>query len=109
MKKASLVSVLLFLLPGATAEQFTQDNQACVQPAAAQASMARAPRQGFEQQLAQLDRLKARGRITEGRVRHDAQALVEGVTVGALTLDRPEQRAAQRGVPARPPPSRSIC
>ena len=131
MKKAPLRSVLLLLLlavstgcsryywskPDATAEQFTQDNQACVKQAArtlpagaasldavrqyyrtclnsrgyvrdkqldppppgsfrgienseefnaaAQASMAQAPPQGFEQQLAQLDDLKARGRITE--------------------------------------------
>jgi hypothetical protein len=151
MDKAPLISVLLLLLagavtgcsryywskPGATAEQFTQDNQACVQQAAgtlpagaasldavrqyyraclnsrgyvrdkqvdppppgsyrgienseelnaaAQASMAQPPRQGFEQQLAQLDDLKARGRITGDEYATMRKRLVEGVTPGALT------------------------
>jgi len=150
MKKAPLCSVLLLLLlgaltgcsryywskPGASAEQFTQDNQACLRQAAGalpsgasleaveqyyraclgslgyardkqvdppppgshrgiesgeefnaavQAAMAQAPRSGFEQQLAQLDDLKARGRITEDEYATMRKRLVESVTVGALT------------------------
>ncbi len=168
MKKAPLSSVLLLLLlagstgcsryywskPGATAEQFTQDNQACVQQAAgtlpagaasldavrqyyraclnsrgyvrdkqldppppgsyrgienseefnaaAQASMALAPPQGFEQQLAQLDDLKARGRITQDEYATMRKRLVEGVTVGALTPVPPV--SAPAAVAAAPPP-----
>jgi hypothetical protein len=150
MRKAPLSSVLLLLLlgavtgcsryywskPGATAEQFTQDNQTCVRQAAAtlpsgaaleaveqyyraclhsrgyvrdkqmdppppgsyrgiesgeefnaavQAAMIQGPRQGFEQQLAQLDDLKTRGRITEDEYATMRKRLVEGVTPGALT------------------------
>jgi hypothetical protein len=169
MEKAPLCSVLLLLLlgaatgcsryywskPGATAEQFTQDNQACVQQAAgtlpagaatldavrhyyraclnsrgyardkqvdppppgsyrgienseefnaaAQASMAQAPRQGFEQQLAQLDDLKARGRITEDEYASMRKRLVEGVTPGALTSAPPVPPVAAPA-PAAPAP-----
>ena len=150
MKRTVLSSVLLLLLlgattgcsryywskPGATAEQFTQDSQTCVQhaattlpagaaaeaveqfyraclngrgyvrdkqydppppgsyrgledtrqfTAAAQAVAGQAPRQSFEQQLAQLDDLKARGRITDTEYAAMRQRLVEGVTPGALT------------------------
>ena len=46
---------------------------------------AAAPRQTFEQQLAQLDDLKARGRITEEEYAPMRRRLVEGVTPGALT------------------------
>src|SRR5690242_17624459 len=42
------------------------------------------PRQTFEQQLAQLDDLKARGRITEEEYATMRRKLVEGVTPGAL-------------------------
>lgn len=150
MKRTVLSSVLLLLIlsattgcsryywskPGATAEQFTQDSQTCVQhaattlpagaaaeaveqfyraclngrgyvrdkqydppppgsyrgledtrqfTAAAQAVAGQAPRQSFEQQLAQLDDLKARGRITDTEYAAMRQRLVEGVTPGALT------------------------
>ena len=151
MKKTLVSSVLLLLLlgaatgcgrfywskPGSSAEQFTQDNRACLQQAAAtvpagsaspdsvrnayraclnsrgyvrdkqmepppagfyrgienseefnaaaQAAMAQVPRQTFEQQLAQLDDLKARGRITEDEYATMRRRLVEGVTPGALT------------------------
>ena len=151
MKKASLCSVLLLLLlsaatgcsryywskPGATAEQFTQDNQACLRQAAGAlpsgaaleaveqyyraclgsrgyardkqmdppplgsyrgiesgeefnaavqaAAAGQTPRQSFEQQLAQLDDLKARGRITEDEYATMRKRLVDGVTPGALT------------------------
>ncbi len=151
MQTALLNSVLLLLLlgaatgcsryywskPGAGAEQFTQDNQACVQQAAGtlpagaasldavrqyyrgclnsrgyvrdkqmdppppgsyrgienseefnaavQAAMVQAPRQTFEQQLAQLDDLKTRGRITEDEYATMRRRVVEGVTPGALT------------------------
>ena len=150
MKKALVSSVLLLLLlgaatgcsryywskPGASAEQFTQDNQGCVQQAAGtlpsgasldtvrhyyrgclnsrgyvrdkqmdppppgsyrgienseefnaavQAAMVPGARQTFEQQLAQLDDLKARGRITEDEYATMRKRLVEGVTPGALT------------------------
>jgi len=150
MRKAPLSAVPLLLVlllsatgctryywskPGATAEQFTQDNQAClgqaagalpagaaleaveqyyraclgsrgyvrdkqVEPpppgsyrgiergeefdAAVQAA-GQTPRQGFEQQLAQLDDLKARGRITEDEYATMRKRLVDGVTPGALT------------------------
>lgn len=53
--------------------------------AAAQAVGGQAPRQSFEQQLAQLDDLKARGRITDTEYAAMRQRLVEGVTPGALT------------------------
>jgi hypothetical protein len=43
------------------------------------------PRQSFEQQLAQLDELKARGRITDDEYATMRRRLVEGVTPGALT------------------------
>jgi hypothetical protein len=154
MKTAFLRPVLLLLLAGAvtgcsryywsksgaTAEQFTQDNQACLQQAAGtlpsgasseaveqyyraclnsrgyvrdkqldppppgsyrgiesgeeftaavQAATVRGPRQSFEQQLAQLDDLKARGRITEDEYATMRRRLVEGVTPGALTLAPP--------------------
>jgi len=161
MKKTLVSSVLLLLLlgaatgcgrfywskPGSSAEQFTQDNRACLQQAvgtvpagsvspdsvrnayraclntrgyvrdkqmepppagfyrgienseefnaAAQAAMAQAPRQTFEQQLAQLDDLKARGRITEEEYATMRKRLVDGVTPGALTPPPP---------PAPPPP-----
>jgi hypothetical protein len=42
-------------------------------------------RQSFDQQLAQLDDLKARGRITEDEYATMRRRLVEGVTPGALT------------------------
>ena len=168
MRKAPLSSVLLLLLlsastgcsryywskPGATAEQFTQDNQACVQRAAStlptgaslqaveqyyraclnsrgylrdkqldppppgsyrgiesgeefnaadQAAAGQAPRQGFEQQLAQLDDLKARGRITEDEYATMRKRLVEGVTPGALTAAPPVPPAP--AAPATPPRS----
>jgi len=61
--------------------------------AAAQAVGGQAPRQSFEQQLAQLDDLKARGRITDTEYAAMRQRLVEGVTPGALTPP-----------PAPPPP-----
>lgn len=161
MKRALLNSVLLLLLagavtgcsryywskPGASAEQFTQDNQGCVEQAvgtlplgtapldavrqyyraclssrgyargkqfdppppgfyrgienseefnaAAQVAMARVPRQTFEQQLAQLDDLKARGRITEDEYATMRKRLVEGVTPGTFTAPPP---------PPPPPP-----
>lgn len=53
--------------------------------AAVQAATARGPRQSFEQQLAQLDDLKARGRITEDEYATMRRRLVEDVTPGALT------------------------
>jgi len=149
MKTALLRPVLLVVLAGAvtgcsryywsksgaTAEQFTQDNQACLQQAAGtlpsgasseaveqyyraclnsrgyvrdkqldppppgsyrgiesgeeftaavQAATVRGPRQSFEQQLAQLDELKARGRITEDEYATMRRRLVEGVTPGEL-------------------------
>lgn len=162
MKKALLSPVLLLLLagaltgcarfywskPGASPEQFSQDNQACVQQtvaalprgsasvdaardyyraclnsrgyvrdkqyeppppgfyrgierdeefnAAAQVAAMQAPRQSFEQQLAQLDDLKARGRITEAEYATMRKRLVDGVTPGALTPSPPP--------PAPPPP-----
>ena len=121
--------------PGATAEQFTRDNQECLGQAsstlppgaaaeaveqfyraclngrgyvrdkqidppplgsyrgiergeelAAVARTAGQPsRQSFDQQLAQLDDLKARGRITEDEYATMRRRLVEGVTPGALT------------------------
>jgi hypothetical protein len=143
--------------PGATAEQFTQDNQACVQQAAgtlpgggasldairqyyraclnsrgyvrdkqldppppgsyrgienseefnaaAQAAMPQGPRQGFErqsfeQQLAQLDDLKARGRITDDEYATMRKRLVEGVTPAALTPPPPVAVAPVPAVPA---------
>ena len=167
MKKAPLCSVLLLLLlagstgcsryywskPGATAEQFTQDNQACVHQAAgtlpagaasldavrqyyraclnsrgyvrdkqldppppgsyrgienseefnaaAQASMAQTPPQGFEQQLAQLDDLKARGRITEDEYATMRKRLVEG---GTPRRPHPRPRFRRRLRPPRPHP-----
>lgn len=170
MKNALRSSVLLFALlvaatgcsryywskPGATAEQFAIDNQACVQQAAstlpvgagaeaveqfyraclnsrgyvrdkqldppppgsyrgiesgeqfsaaAQAAAAHAPRQSFEQQLAQLDDLKARGRITEAEYVAMRKRLVEGVTPGALTPGPPVSAAP----PAAATPPRSLA
>ena len=162
MKKALLSPVLVLLLagaltgcarfywskPGASPEQFSQDNQACVQQtvaalprgsasvdaardyyraclnsrgyvrdkqyeppppgfyrgierneefnAAAQVAAMQAPRQTFEQQLAQLDDLKARGRITEEEYATMRKRLVDGVTPGALSPPPPP--------PAPPPP-----
>lgn len=158
MRNAFLSSVLLLVLlgtlsgcsryywskPGATAEQFSGDSQACVQQAArtlppgssaeafeqvyrgclnsrgyvrdkqfdppppgywrgiedndqfssaAQAVMGRAPQQSLEQQLAQLDDLKARGRITDAEYATMRKRIVEGATPGALTAP-----------PAPPPP-----
>ena len=52
--------------------------------AAVQAATARGPRQTFEQQLAQLDDLKARGRISEDEYATIRRRLVEGVTPGTL-------------------------
>jgi len=170
MKKTLVSSVLLLLLlgaatgcsryywskAGASAEQFTRDNQACVQQAAgtvpaaaasldavrqyyraclnsrgyvrdkqmdppppgsyrgienreefnaaAQAAMAQAPRQTFEQQLAQLDNLKARGRITEDEYATMRKRVVESVTVGALTPVPPVSAPAAVAT-APPPPS----
>ncbi len=52
--------------------------------AAARAAAA-APRQTFEEQLAQLDDLKTRGRITEEEYAVMRRRLVEGVTPGTLT------------------------
>ena len=166
MKKALVSSVLLLLLlgaatgcsryywskPGASAEQFTQDNQGCVQQAAGtlpagaaleaveqyyraclnsrgyvrdkqvdppppgsyrgienseefnaavQAAMARGPRQSFEQELAQLDDLKARGRITEDEYATMRKRLVEGVTPGALS---PGPQVSAAPVAAATPP-----
>jgi hypothetical protein len=167
MKKASLCSVLLLLLlsaatgcsryywskPGATAEQFTQDNQACLRQAAGAlpsgaaleaveqdyraclgsrgyardkqmdppplgsyrgiesgeefnaavqaAAAGQTPRQSFEQQLAQLDDLKARGRITEDEYATMRKRLVDGVTPGALTAASPAPPAP--AAPATPP------
>jgi hypothetical protein len=168
MRKALVSSVLLLLLlgaatgcgryywskPGSTAQQFTQDNQTCLQQAvasapagsaspdsvrhayraclngrgyvrdkqiepppagfyrgiekseefnaAAQAAMAQAPRQTFDQQLAQLDDLKARGRITEDEYATIRKRLVEGVTPGALT---PAPAVAAPAAAATPPRS----
>ena len=48
-----------------------------------------AARQPFEQQLAQLDDLKARGRITDEEYATMRRRLVEGVTPGALTPSAP--------------------
>jgi hypothetical protein len=52
--------------------------------AAVQAALARAPRQTFEQQLAHLDDLKARGRITEDEYAAMRKRLVDGATPAAL-------------------------
>lgn len=57
----------------------TEDFNAAVQVAA------QAPRQNFEQQLAQLDEMKTRGRITDDEYATMRRRLVEGVTPGALT------------------------
>jgi len=57
-------------------------------------------RQSFDQQLAQLDDLKARGRITEDEYATMRRRLVEGVTPGALT---PAPAAAAPGAAAGPP------
>jgi len=65
--------------------------------AAVQAAMAQGPRQGFEQELAQLDDLKARGRITEDEYATMRKRLVEGVTPGALTA------------PPAPPPAGAVA
>jgi hypothetical protein len=46
-------------------------------------------RQGFEQQLAQLDDLKARGRIAEDEYTTMRKRLVEGVTPGGLSPASP--------------------
>jgi len=166
MKKALVSSVLLLLLlgaatgcsryywskPGASAEQFTQDNQACVQQAAGtlpsgasldtvrqyyrgclnsrgyvrdkqmdppppgsyrgienseefnaavQAAMVPGSRQTFEQQLAQLDDLRARGRITADEYATMRKRLVEGVTPGALTPAPPIPPPAAAATPPR--------
>ena len=165
-KKALVSSVLLLLLLGAatgcsryywsksgvTAEQFTQDNQTCVQQAggtlpagasldtvrqyyrgclnsrgyvrdkqmdppppgsyrgienseefnaAVQAAMVPGSRQTFEQQLAQLDDLKARGRITEDEYATMRKRLVEGGTPGALTPAPPVPPPAAGTTPPR--------
>ncbi len=81
----------------------TEDFNAAVQVAA------QAPRQNFEQQLAQLDEMKTRGRITDDEYATMRRRLVEGVTPGALTpapppsvgdgtapADRPVVRARRR-------------
>jgi hypothetical protein len=169
MKTVLLRSVLLLMLAGAitgcsryywsksgaTAEQFAQDNQSCLQQAAGslpsgasseaveqyyraclasrgyvrdkqldppppgsyrgvesgeeftaavQAEAARGPRQSFEQQLAQLDDLKARGRITEDEYAAMRRRLVEGVTPGALTPAPP----VAPGPPDAPTAPRSL-
>jgi hypothetical protein len=52
---------------------------------AAAARAGQAPRQSFEQQLAQLDDLKARGRITDDEYATMRRRLVEGATPAALT------------------------
>lgn len=169
MKNTLLGSVLLLALlvaatgcsryywskPGATAEQFTSDNQACVQQAgntlpagsageaveqvyraclnsrgyvrdkqfdppppgyyrgiednqqfraAAQAVAGQAPRQSFEQQLAQLDDLKARGRITDDEYATMRKRIVEGVTPGTLAPP-PAPPPAPPAVAATPPRS----
>jgi hypothetical protein len=165
MKKALFWVLLLFLAgavtgcsryywskSGATAEQFTQDNHACLRQAAGalppgasseaveqyyraclnsrgyvrakqldppppgsyrgvesgeefagavQATTTRGPQQSFEQQLAQLDDLKARGRITEDEYTTMRKRLVEGVTPGALT---PEPAVPAAPADAPPPP-----
>jgi hypothetical protein len=70
--------------------------------AAVQAAMVPGSRQTFEQQLAQLDDLKARGRITEDEYVTMRKRLVEGVTPGALT---PVPPVAAAPTAATPPPS----
>ncbi len=149
MRNAVVTSVLVLVLlaattgcsryywskAGATAEQFTRDNQECLgqaastlppgaageaveqfyraclngrgyvrdkqldppplgsyrgvesgeEFAAAARTAGQISRQTFEQQLAQLDDLKARGRITEDEYVTMRRRLVEGVTPGALT------------------------
>jgi hypothetical protein len=57
--------------------------------AAVQAAAARAPRLSFEQQLSQLDDLKARGRITEDEYATMRKRLVEGATPAALAPPAP--------------------
>ncbi|HKC07768.1 MAG TPA: SHOCT domain-containing protein, partial [Methylomirabilota bacterium] len=57
-------------------------------------------RQGFEQQLAQLDDLKARGRITEDEYATMRKRLVDAVTPGALTPARPSRRHRRAPWPA---------
>lgn len=57
--------------------------------AAIQAAAAQAPRQSFEQQLAQLDDLKARGRITEDEYAAMRKRLVETATPAALAAPMP--------------------
>jgi hypothetical protein len=57
--------------------------------AAVQAALARAPRQTFEQQLAHLDDLKARGRITEDEYAAMRKRLVDGATPAALSPPAP--------------------
>jgi len=167
MRKVPLSPVLLLLLlsavtgcsryywskPGATAEQFTQDNQTCLRQAAGalppgaaleaveqyyracltargylrdkqldppppgsyrgiengeefdaavQAATAQG-RPGFEQQLAHLDDLKARGRITEDEYATMRKRLVDGVTPGALAPDAaaPPATTPPRSLPGR--------
>jgi hypothetical protein len=56
------------------------------------------PRQGFEQQLNQLDDLKARGRITEDEYVTMRRRLVDGVTPSALT-PAPSVAAAPAAAP----------
>lgn len=63
----------------------------------AAAARAAGPRQSFEQQLAQLDELKARGRITDDEYATMRRRLVEGATPAALT--------PAPAVTAPPPPS----
>jgi hypothetical protein len=135
--------------PGATAEQFAQDNQTCLQQAARAlpagavpeaieqyyracltsrgylrdkqvdppppgfyrgiedseefeaAAQGLGPRQSFEQELAQLDELKARGRITEAEHALMRRRLVEGVTPSALAPAGPATPAAPRSVAGR--------
>jgi hypothetical protein len=68
--------------------------------AAAARTAGQTSRQSFDQQLAQLDDLKARGRITEDEYATMRRRLVEGVTPGALT---PAPAAATPPVAAAAP------
>ncbi|HTI52675.1 MAG TPA: SHOCT domain-containing protein [Verrucomicrobiae bacterium] len=77
----------------ASGEEFT---------AAAQAATAGGPRPGFEAQLARLDDLKARGRITEDEYATMRRRLVEGVTPATLAPDRPGAAAPAADASAAP-------
>ena len=65
-----------------------EDNDA-LRAAVQQAAAAQPPRASFEQQLAQLDDLKARGRITDAEYAEMRKRLVEGASPAALAPPPP--------------------